>query len=241
VKISVIIPAFNEERLLGETLENLAVAVRAFAQRGWETELVVCDNNSTDRTSEIARQAGAKVVFEPLNQIGRARNTGAAAASGDWLVFVDADSHPSYELFQEVAEQVEGGVCLAGGATVAMNCDQAAAQWALRTWNCLSRSFKMMAGSFIFCEASAFRAAGGFSEVLFVGEEIDLSHKLKRLARKQKRRIVILRNHPIHTSARKLSLYKKRDYLWFVAKILFTLGRAKRWRGACVPWYDGRR
>ena len=70
-------------------------AAGAFVRRGWGVELIVCDNNSTDRTAEIARNAGARVVFEPVNQIARARNRGAAAATGDWLIFVDADSHPS--------------------------------------------------------------------------------------------------------------------------------------------------
>src|SRR5215472_7376876 len=95
VKVSIVIPAFNEERLLGDSLGKIKLAAKAFENCGWETELIVCDNNSTDRTAEIARAAGATVVFEPVNQIARARNCGAAAAIGDWLVFVDADSHPS--------------------------------------------------------------------------------------------------------------------------------------------------
>ena len=89
-----VVPAFNEERLLGASLAQMKSAAGAFAGRGWDFELIVCDNNSTDRTAEIARAAGATVVFEPVNQIARARNRGAAAATGDWLVFVDADSHP---------------------------------------------------------------------------------------------------------------------------------------------------
>ncbi len=81
MRISVVVPAFNEERLLGATLEAIRTAARAFDDRGgWE--LIVCDNNSTDRTAGIARAAGARVVFEPHNQISRARNRGAAAASG---------------------------------------------------------------------------------------------------------------------------------------------------------------
>ena len=52
-------------------------AANAFTQRGWDFELIVCDNNSTDRTAEIARAAGATVEFEPVNQIARARNSGA--------------------------------------------------------------------------------------------------------------------------------------------------------------------
>src|ERR1035441_10072378 len=88
LKISIIVPAFNEERLLGESLAQIKSAAHAFAQHGWDFELIVCDNNSTDRTAEIARAAGATVVFEPVNQIARARNSGAAAATGDWLVFL---------------------------------------------------------------------------------------------------------------------------------------------------------
>src|SRR5436189_2966241 len=98
VKISVIVPAFNEEKLIVGTLRSIRSAAAAFVPLGWESELVVCDNNSTDRTAELARKAGASVVFEPLNQISRARNTGAAGAGGDWLIFIDADSQPSAEL-----------------------------------------------------------------------------------------------------------------------------------------------
>ena len=81
----------------------------AFSRRGWKTEIIVCDNNSTDRTASWRAPPAPRVVFEPVNQIARARNCGAAAATGDWLVFIDADSHPSAELFAEVAEQMEGG------------------------------------------------------------------------------------------------------------------------------------
>ena len=130
VKISIVVPAFNEERLLGGSLAQIKSAAGAFTQRGWDFELIVCDNNSTDRTAEIARAAGATVVFEPVNQIARARNSGAAAATGDWLVFVDADSHPSAGLFADVAEQIQSGKCLAGGSTVRL--DGAAGREAFR-------------------------------------------------------------------------------------------------------------
>ena len=97
MKVSIVVPAFNEEALLAGSLAAVRKAMRAFDH----AELIVCDNNSTDRTAEIARAAGAKVVFEPVNQIARARNTSVAAASGDWLLFVDADSYPTVELLEE--------------------------------------------------------------------------------------------------------------------------------------------
>ena len=113
--ISLIIPAFNEERLLARTLAAVNAGRAAFTKPGWSAQLIVCDNNSTDRTAEIARAAGATVVFEPVNQIARARNTGAAAATGDWLLFIDADSLPEAALFAEVVDQIQSGRCLAGG------------------------------------------------------------------------------------------------------------------------------
>src|SRR5215831_3369607 len=107
MRISVIVPAFNEERLIAESLRHINTALGAFTRRNWDTELVVCDNNSTDRTGQLARAAGAKVVFEAVNQIARARNRGAEGATGDWFIFVDADTHPSAELFDDVATQIE--------------------------------------------------------------------------------------------------------------------------------------
>src|SRR6266581_4097605 len=111
MRISIIVPAFNEERLIGETLGAVNAAAVAFGRRGWEMEVIVCDNNSTDATAKLARASGARVVFEPVNQIGRARNSGAAAATGDWLIFVDADSKPSAELFSDVEGEIERGDC----------------------------------------------------------------------------------------------------------------------------------
>src|SRR5437899_1455694 len=73
MKISVVVPAFNEERLLPGSLSSIRAAMEGFARLGWESELIVCDNNSTDRTAQIAKRAGAGVVFEPVNQIGPAR------------------------------------------------------------------------------------------------------------------------------------------------------------------------
>ena len=109
MKISLVIPAFNEERLLGATLERINAARVVFGAAAWDSELIVCDNNSTDRTAEIARDGGALVVHEPVNQIDRARNRGAAAATGDWLLFIDADSLPSPELFTDLVAAIRGG------------------------------------------------------------------------------------------------------------------------------------
>jgi glycosyltransferase involved in cell wall biosynthesis len=240
VKISVIIPAFNEERLLGATLARVKSATEAFTRRGWETELIVCDNNSTDRTGEIARAAGATVVFEPINQIARARNAGTATATGDWLIFVDADSQPSTELFADVTGQIQSGRCLAGGSTVRMDEEFLLSGFLTWIWNSSSRMGRLLAGSFIFVEAAMFRKIGGFNNELFAAEELDLSRRLKQLARETGRGIVILHSHPLVTSARKMRLYTAWDHLKLVTHVLFNR-RALNRRESCTLWYDGRR
>lgn len=241
VRISVIIPAFNEEKLLASTLRHVHAACAAFHAQGWATELIVCDNNSTDRTADLARAGGATVVFEPVNQIARARNHGAVAAAGDWLVFVDADSSPSPELFADVAERIRGGGCLAGGATVRLDNPGRLARWTCGLWNWISRSRNLMAGSFIFCEAAAFREVGGFDENLFASEELALSRQLKTLARRRGREVVILHRHPLLTSDRKARLYTMGEHLRFLTRLLLGMGRPLRSREACFTWYDGRR
>lgn len=241
MKISVVVPAFNEEKLLPATLRSICAAATAFDALGWTWEIIVCDNNSTDRTAEVARAGGATVIFEPMNQIGRARNTGAASASGDWLIFVDADSQPPPELFADVALEIQSGNRIAGGSTIKLDGARFYYNVLAGVWNRLSRWRRYLAGSFIFCEAQSFRQVGGFNTDLFAAEEIDLSIKLKKLARQTGRSLVVSHRHPLVTSARKAHLYSLREHLWFFAKSALQGGRTLKKRDACPMWYDGRR
>ncbi len=241
MKISIIVPAFNEEKLLAATLQSIRAAAEAFHAHGWATELIVCDNNSTDRTAEVARAGGAQVVFEPVNQISRARNTGAAAATGDWLVFVDADSQPSRELFADTANAMTDRRFLGGGVTVRLDEFQSGLAFFTALWNLTSRVRKWCAGSFIFCEARAFRAIGGFSAEFFASEELDLSKRLTAYGKPQRKKLIILHRHPLLTSARKMHLYKHRDYLKLLWRMFRTQGNAVKTREDCYIWYDGRR
>jgi glycosyltransferase involved in cell wall biosynthesis len=181
------------------------------------------------------------VVFEPINQIGRARNKGAEAASGDWLIFIDADSQASKGLFVEVIETIRKGNVLYGGCTIKLEGFHLVANAVTLLWNVISRVGKYVAGSFIFCEAAAFRKLGGFDNRLFAGEEIDLSQRLWQLARQTGKKAVILHRNKLLTSARKLHLYSGREHLRFLRKTLFGWRRAVTSRDACHTWYDGRR
>ena len=108
-------------------------------------------------------------------------------------------------------------------------------------WNLVSRSKKWLAGSFIFVEAAAFRKLGGFNPEYFAAEELDLSQRLQKLAREQQKEIVILRRHPLVTSARKMKLYTPRELGGFFLRTIFSHRRAVRSRETAYMWYDGRR
>jgi len=241
MRVSVIVPAFNEEQGLAASLGSIRHAMGVLDAAGWSSELIVCDNNSTDRTAAIAREEGAKVVFEPVNQISRARNTGAACATGGWLIFVDADSHPSRGLFADVLHVLQDGRCIAGGSTICFDAPDRVLAVVGWSWNTISRRMRWAAGSFMFCEAAAFREAGGFSQELYATEEIDLFRRLKRIARRRGRTIEILRHHPLVTSARKMRLYTWREALRFIRRTVVLRGRTLKSAQECFSWYDGRR
>ena len=90
MKISIVVPAFNEEAYIESTLKAIEVAAsRLHSSSDTDVEVIVVDNNSDDATARIAQEKGARVIREPVQGIGRARNTGASQADGDVLVFVE--------------------------------------------------------------------------------------------------------------------------------------------------------
>lgn len=242
VAISIIVPAFNEESLLATSLRAVKTAANAFTEAGLEWELVVCDNNSTDQTAAIARAEGAKVVFEAVNQIGRARNTGANAASGRWLLFIDADSWPSRALLKDAAALTRRSDVLLAGATVRLDDATLGPRFVCGLWNTLSRLRRLVAGSFILVRASAFREVGGFDLQFFAGEELDLALRLQKVVgRRDRQRTIILHRHPLVTSARKMKLYRKGEIGRFLLKSIFRPLKTTASRDDCAMWYDGRR
>ncbi|MFI5454040.1 MAG: glycosyltransferase family 2 protein [Isosphaerales bacterium] len=114
--ISVIIPAFNEERYLPQTLEHLHRAeehLEAVPDR--DVEIIVVDNASSDRTAEIALAAGTRVIPVPEHNIARVRNAGAGAASGGLLIFLDADTLVPEILLSRIVQVMSGLSPHAGG------------------------------------------------------------------------------------------------------------------------------
>ena len=244
MKLSFVIPAYNEAEWIERCLNHISAAVavcRIESGNEFAVEYIVANNNSTDDTAERAAQAGALVVFEAVNQISRARNAGAMAASGDWLIFIDADSDLSSGLLAEVLEMINGGKHVGCGSLMHMDDMRGLAAWALGAWSLLSKTLNWAAGSFVVCRADVFAELGGFSEQLFVAEEIDFSRRIKNYARQNKSKFVVLKNHPLHTSNRKVGLYTEKELAGQMLRLLWRPLKTMRDKSALGIWYDGRR
>ncbi len=240
--ISFIVPAYNEEKLILSCLQSLRVSAQEVIPPDWEWEMIVVDNNCTDRTADLAAGAGARVVFEGINQIARARNAGAREARGDWFVFIDADSTLTPGLMADTVSAMTVADIVGGGAWVGF---PDTPFWTVRVsvafWNRLSSFKQWAAGSYVFCRADVFRALGGFSDQMYFAEEIEFSGRVGEWAAKEKMRFVILRKHRILTSDRKAHLYKVRDWLRLVWRFIQSPRRAVRGKDKPDIWYDGRR
>lgn len=106
-KVSVVLPALNEEEAVGKVIDE--IPVEELAAKGYQIEIIVVDNGSTDKTAEIAAAQGAMVISEPNRGKGRAIRTGFKAVSGDFVFMLDSDfTYPAGYITQMV-ELLDGG------------------------------------------------------------------------------------------------------------------------------------
>ena len=225
--LTIVVPAHNEEAFIRDTLRALDAAAR---DTGLPFEIIVVDDASTDRTAAVAAAQGARIVGADVRQIGAARNAGARAARGEFLVFVDADTLVSPAVLRSAVEQLQAGA-VGGGAIPVF--DAGTPRWAHRTIGITAWTLKTAgwaAGCFLFVHRDAFERVGGFDERYFASEEIHLSRALKRIGR-----FVILRERVV-TSGRKAHAFSASRALWLAIRMLWP-GALKR-RDRLEFWYS---
>lgn len=104
-KITVIIPALNEEEGIGRVLREIPIGT--LMAMGYETEVMVIDNGSKDKTGYIAKQNGATVIIQPVRGYGNAYKAGIANSSGDIIVTGDADLTYPFEDLPAIIQRME--------------------------------------------------------------------------------------------------------------------------------------
>jgi glycosyltransferase involved in cell wall biosynthesis len=234
IDYSVIIPAYNEETFLPDTLDALKQAMSAVELKG---EVIVVNNNSTDNTEWVARQHGVDVIFEKVNQISRARNVGAKNSQGHFLIFLDADTLITPELLQQALNNLKNKNCCGGGSTVDPDKNlKPFYQKGLDLWNWISVRFKFSAGSFIYCLREGFEEVGGFSEKVYASEEIWFSMSYKRWGKLKGMTFNIIDQAPVITSTRKFDWFSTpRIFLMLFLIVFFPF--IMRNRSLCSLWY----
>jgi glycosyltransferase involved in cell wall biosynthesis len=231
--ISFIIPARNEEVLLGQTLDAI---VQAVPELTTEYEIIVVNDGSTDSTASIARSKGAKVIDVELHKISAVRNAGAKQARGDLFVFVDADTQVNANVLLAAQQAIAAGA-VGGGARI--ECDAQTPRLAraviwifMLFWFTLAR---WAAGCFVFARRDAFEKAGGFDERYYATEEMHISRALKRQGA-----FKIVRGHVV-TSGRKVRMYTLGQNLFMIVKFIFRGMRGYQRPEGLGYWYDAKR
>ena len=236
--LSVVIPAFNEEERLPQCIDRVREALEASPELAKAYEIIVCDNNSTDATPVVAEKRGARVVFEAINQISRARNRGASITSGEWLLFVDADSWPSPELIKDIVPLLSSSDYIGCGSTIRV---VDGPRWFKFTWeskNWSMRTFKWCAGAFILCRRDAFNELGGFSQEHYIFEELDFVKRLRALGAKRGQKFIILHKHPFSTSGRKGMAYGFAGWIKFALRLCLSPRKSVRDKAFAAKWYQ---
>jgi GT2 family glycosyltransferase len=183
--ISFVVPTLNEEKHIGRCLESI---LRLEVPSHVNIEILVVDNQSADRTVEISRGLGARVIEVAPGHPSRARNTGARAARGGWLAFIDADCQlPPNWLSMCGSHLLNGTRVVAAAGTMCR--PHHASPWVEHAWHTIAhrqtsaavRSANWLPAFNLLVDRSAFESVGGFDESLRTCEDCDLGYKLAEL------------------------------------------------------------
>lgn len=187
-KVSVIIPALNEEKLLPSTLESVNI------QTYGNLEVIVKDGLSADKTVDVARRYGAKVVSLKDSSAGEARNQGAKHASGNVLVFLDADTLMARDTVSQLIDDFRryDAVLVFPRYLTREQANEIETQRSyvtrvfVKSWFTFEDLFRKYAdryagGMCMACDAVAFKKIGGFNERLKVCEDIEISYRFKKI------------------------------------------------------------
>ncbi|MBN8549435.1 MAG: glycosyltransferase [Deltaproteobacteria bacterium] len=230
---SIVIPARNEEASITACLGAIEAAGK---EHPCSLEIIVVLNRCTDRTEEIARAAGCRIVVENAKNLAVIRNAGVRQAHGEVIITVDADSRVSKNMLKAIDASLALPSVVGGGVLIVPE------RWSLGIAITglyllpIALRYGISAGLF-FCRRTDFDAIGGFDERLVSVEDIDFARRLKAHGRKEGRRFVTLLRASITTSCRKFD--RLGDwYFVFRPHLVWTLLKGRNQSEADKIWYE---
>ena len=191
MKLSIIIPAYNEEEYLPRLLDSIDVARSKYSGGPAEVEVVVADNDSNDRTAEIATAFGARVVRVEKRRIAAARNGGGHAARGEIICFIDADSAVHPQTFNAIERTITRGRYVGGSTGLTLE----RKSFGLMVTYYLAAPIVWLTGmdaGVVFCRREDFEAVGGYDEGYMYAEDLLFLMALRRLGKTRGQRLTRL-------------------------------------------------
>lgn len=221
--VSVVIPALNEEALIGQTLLSVQSAVRHLPPE-IAAEIIVVDNGSADGTREAIQSAGVPVRIINCRARGAAsaRNLGAGQSRGDLFVFLDADTTIPAGALRLIVEHCQQRRAIAGITKLGARHSGIRAQCWWLFWNsvrCLPLPYAKAMPALMFCTRSVFEQFGPFNEAVAIGEEWPI---LAGVYRTRPREFAYLRSITAFTSSRRMELVRF-GYLRLFAKYVWAI------------------
>jgi glycosyltransferase involved in cell wall biosynthesis len=222
MRFSVIIPAFNEEKYLPRLLASIDAAKANYAWGPQQVEVIVADNASTDRTAEVARAHGARVVHVTKRRIAAARNGGGRSARGEILCFIDADSAVHPQTFNAVDQAMQTGRYVWGSTGLVLE----RMSFALLVTYLLAIPFVLLTGidsGLSFCRREDFEAVGGYDESRLYAEDVIFPMALRRLGRTRGQRFTRLPQVKALGCTRKFDQFGDWHYFWMLGHAFKSL------------------
>ena len=239
MKISLIIPAYNEEKLIEKTLISVISAKRKFEKAtGNKMEVIVVDNNSQDRTIEICRKFDVTIAFEEINNIAKVRNTGAKLATGEILCFLDADSEVSTNIFLLIHEYMQTGKYIGGGTKFKLDRRNLIFDM-IFVGSVFATHIIGLSGVLIYTSKKCFDEIGGFNEKYFAAEDIDFVLRMRDYGKKIGKRYCNIYRGYVVTSSRKFKVLKFKDLFMQGGLLLHKSLRENP--NKCEQWYNAKK
>ena len=237
--ISLIIPAYNEEKCIGRVLESIRAAKEAYRDPP-SIEIIVVDNYSTDNTAQIADGFGVQIVSEKERRIAAVRNTGARIARGRIIGFLDADNTITPNMLNAIDRVMAAENYIGGGTMIKPD----RFSLGLFCTYCVTvfpaRWLMGIAGGLLFTEKATFEALGGFDESLYCAEDSKFAWDLKAYGKQRGKRFAVISGDFVTTSTRTFDRLGDWYYFKNIPRVLLKGGRnAFKDKGLVSKfWYD---
>ncbi len=236
MKISIIIPLYNEEKLIAGTLQSIMRAKTNFElDSNNNLEVIIVDNNSTDKSIEICKKFNVKIVTEKIHNIAKVRNTGAKHATGDVLCFLDADSKVSTNIFTLIAERMSSDEYIGGGTKFKLDKNNLLFKLIYIGSNVFTR-ISGLSGVLIYLKREDFEKIGGFNENYYAAEDIDFVLKMKNLGKVYNKKFSNINQGYVVTSSRKFQTVTFKDLVFQGGLLLHKPLRENP--NLCQQWYN---